>query len=116
MKSRRLIAFPELMAAPKLACYFGRLQQGMAASEIGPSKVYLRRNNPEPGMSVEGLEFSHSLGQNPNASRTLARRLWPATDMPPHGFYSAMCHDPTLALSIEHLVSAQHQRQRDIDA
>jgi hypothetical protein len=31
--------------------------------------------------------------QNPNASRTLACQLSPAADKPPHGLYSAMCHE-----------------------
>jgi hypothetical protein len=38
------------------------------------------------------------LGQNPNASRTLACQLSPAPDKPPHSLYSAMCQEPTYAV------------------
>jgi hypothetical protein len=34
-----------------------------------------------------------ALGQNPNASRTLACQLSPAADKPPPELYSAMCQD-----------------------
>jgi hypothetical protein len=35
------------------------------------------------------------LGQNPNASRTLARRLWPATDMPATLAWAVECQFET---------------------
>jgi hypothetical protein len=86
-----------------------------------PSSPQPARILEERRPTREGLYLISALGQNPNASRRLARQLSPAADKPPHGLYSAMCQEPTHAPQqnvslFDYLVGTREQRGRHGEA